>query len=244
MKKAITLLALVTLVGSAAQAGWFESENEPVRNLRQYSFEHPNGKPKLSYSAYTVDGKEIRHGAYRDYNLNGSIRESGVYTDGAITKRTTYKWYGSGQKSREETVNLDADGRSVGRSTVHTWYLSGKPSSDWIYKNGVQIQFNSYYPEGGPKEQKRYNDSGMLHGAQQGWYESGAKSYNYNYRNDQKHGAFIQWNEGSVVVRDEVWHLDQLVLVDGKEISSSQAVTNFNTKREAEEKDPEPSRQR
>ncbi|GEM_PF-4138763 len=233
MKKIITVFAIAALMTTPVQAvslsGWFNKNKPvPVRNLHQYNLSHPNGNPKISYSAYTSqNGKEVRHGAYRKYNLNGSIKESGIYADGVITKKTTYKWYGSGQKSREANVTLNAKNKEVGRATTHTWYLNGKPSGDWIYQDGVLVQNNTYYQTGIPKEQKRYNNEGLLNGAQQGWYASGKKSYIYNYQDGKKQGSFIQWNENGAVIRNELWEQDTLIKLNGKDVCPSQAKINF-----------------
>ena len=241
MKKLLYILLAVAFVAPAAQAdnvftkGYdkiFAKKATPIRHVRQYNFQHPNGRPKEIYSAYTsVTGMEVKHGAYKLYNLNGSIRENGIYQEGLVSKKTSYQWYGSGQKSREEFADFNTRQKPIGRGVVHTWYLNGKPSGDWIYNNGSLTQDNSYYPNGKPKEQHRYNGAGDLNGVQQGWFETGAKTYVYTYLHGSKHGKFMQCNKGFALIRDEDWEEDVLKKSNGKIVAPSQAATNFGVKK-------------
>ncbi len=111
----------------------------------------PNGSE--TWCAKTVDGREVKEGAFAIYRDDGSKMIQGEYHDGKQSGEWT-QWYDNGQKaSIDHYKDGVQDGEHVG------WYTNGKIAATGIYKDGKREGvWKRWDPQGFKNWEETYKD--------------------------------------------------------------------------------------
>ncbi len=174
---------------------------------REVSTEHQQ------YCLVEKDGKEVRHGVYKEFHKNGNKKTLGEYIYGAKTGRWT-AWNSKGTKVLEEDFQ-----KGLLHGTVKKWYTNGQLAFEGHYANGKPVvQRLEWYQDGnkmaeniytrkgdeilakrntwydnGQKQSSGEYINGKLNGRETRWYKNGRKRSEYEYRNGRKNGVCRDW---------------------------------------------------
>ena len=167
------------------------------------------------YWLVIVDGKEVKHGAYRAMHPDGSPKIEGEYKNGQ--KEGTWTTYGRNGKKIEEigykndkkcglcqawSANSGkliyrgaySDGKPIG---IHEkWYDDGKKSSECIFKNtgADTVMEEVHWHVNGKKKAHYHYINGQHHGSYERWFMDGAPQEMGVYDNGKRVGEWKRWN--------------------------------------------------
>lgn len=165
------------------------------QQAREEKYSNGNLKEKFSVIE-TENGSFLKHGAYKAWHSNGSIKLQGSYSKG---KRTGlwHAWHQNGQK--ESDANFKDE---LLQGAFVSYFPNGKKSTEGSFFQGKQVGAWSAWSNNGILTRKNiFNDKNQLHGLQQGWSENGNRMFEENYSTGKRDGLCKQWNdEGKLCV--------------------------------------------
>jgi antitoxin component YwqK of YwqJK toxin-antitoxin module len=175
-----------------------------------YKYYHSNGQIDTE-GKYDKAGEDLgyltgyRVGKWTHYYENGKIKEEQYYVDSISTKeKLRIAEYRKAKNARPEFP--------IGSAI--TYDISGKKTSEYIYKDYFLVKFVKYYSNGKEKEVTNYTDfhqgfcsqnpSYYIKGGQYNeYYESGNKKAEGNYLNNEKDGEWNTWSENGQLIKKE-----------------------------------------
>ncbi|MBF0432669.1 MAG: hypothetical protein HQK83_15400 [Fibrobacteria bacterium] len=157
-------------------------------------------QPQKIRERYSVlIGKEVKHGSYRVWHVNGQVV---VSTDYFFGKNHGYyrEWFPNGEQKIEGKF-FHGQREGVWRS----WYQNGKPQSQIVFKkNQKNGLFRGWHPNGVLKE--KYNvKQDTLYGKYCLWYPDGQLKEKKYYKAGVLNGPFTTWYANGQVRRECHW---------------------------------------
>gem|GEM_PF-894348 len=140
---------------------------------------HKNGKLK-QISTYDVKGKKL--GDQKEYDVDGILHGSYVYSDNKLTSYTMYDKKGA----------VVSSGKEKGGVLIYkAYYPDGKTlSSEGTFKDGLQEGEWKFYHANNYLESKNQYLKGELHGLSVHYYSTGAVEFEKNYKNGYADGLY------------------------------------------------------
>lgn len=136
---------------------------------------------KVKFTGTYKDG--VAEGIHREFNPDGTVRNSKVYVDGVLTGEGIIDTIGRLQgpwKEFHENGQLKSQGE----------YLNSKRVGDWVF----------YYPNGQLEQKGKYDRKGKAQGPWKWYYDDGKLWREENYRNNLQDGMMIEYDDSTHVI--------------------------------------------
>lgn len=157
-----------------------QTEAPEVADIKVKTDYYPNGTVK-TVGLYKND---VPEGVRTEYNEQGEVTQSYVFSKGIITSQGIVDVLG---KKQGEWKHFYEDGslKSYGS------YSNDKPIGNWKY----------FYPDGKVESEGAYTNKGNLNGLWKWYYEDGSIRRIENYFDGLQDGEYIEYNEkGEIIV--------------------------------------------
>ncbi|MCX6244584.1 MAG: hypothetical protein NTU98_07740 [Bacteroidetes bacterium] len=158
-----------------------QAEAQEVKKLDVKTTYYPDGK---IYSSGTFRNG-VPEGIYREYNPDGQIVKSMIYSLGVVT----------GEGIVKEDGSKDGHWKEL--------YPDGRLKAEGDYKDGKQVgEWKYFYPEGKLEQTGRYTASGKLQGTWRWYYENGQLMREEEYIDGLKDGMHTEYDESGKMVEE------------------------------------------
>lgn len=147
--------------------------------------------PNSHYCVVEKDGKEIKHGNYREMHANGAKKIVGAYDYGKKEGEWTY-WDNKGKKFRIENYH---QGQKHG--LWKSWFWNGAQEFEGTFEQGKPVGTHMGWDQDGNKRVETvYTRQGSdIMAIRTGWYPNGQKSSLEPLKNGKLEGDFQQWHK-------------------------------------------------
>lgn len=143
------------------------------------------------YCLVEKDGKEVKHGVFREFHPNGNRKTLGEFSYGNKTGTWT-AWADNGTKVLEEGYL-----NGLRQGPVQKWYVNGQIAYEGHFEDDKPVgERLEWYMNGSKMARTVYTRKGEnIHALRSTWFDNGKEASSATYINGKLDGLEIRWHK-------------------------------------------------